>query len=474
MAVPLLKIEEGLGVRRPKRRHRRDVKAHDEGKPIGLRYDSAYWCPHHTQPAEPARAPLPPAPVPASASAPPVVAAAQSVVPSAAAAAAAPAAAPAPPQSAWTEDDDAHAAAAAFVDEVRAFGGAIPADDLRPDRAHDDYDFLDRVRASERERSSALSVEQDAEEMAVEPEQTSAPPRSQYDRHEVFDRMAAHATTFDAGAFSVDVASAFDAFDADIESRAATEAVQQALRSELVPKPELGRMDVMEDLRRISEQAAAVAPRVVGRRADEFDEGDAEEAEEQPADDEEQTHAAALGVQSFDVRHEVQLVPQQTGMSCWAAAAAMIVSWRDRISVDPSEIARAGGYWSQYRDGLAAEDTKMFGIWGLVPEEARSYTVEMFRELIETHGPLWVASAEPGPHVRVVSGIHGDGSPDSTMVEIADPWERGMTTFRQPNTGARYTETYRQFVEKQERLARSEQKVQGIYVAHAAGRPSDR
>jgi hypothetical protein len=41
-----------------------------------------------------------------------------------------------------------------------------------------------------------------------------------------------------------------------------------------------------------------------------------------------------------------------------------------------------------------------------------------------------------------------------------------MTSFRMPNNGSRTSETYQQFVEKQERLARQEMRVQGIYVVH--------
>ena len=176
--------------------------------------------------------------------------------------------------------------------------------------------------------------------------------------------------------------------------------------------------------------------------------------------------AASLGA-AIDVKHEVQLVPQQTGFSCWAAGAAMVVGWRDRISIDPSEIARATGYWAQYASGLNAEDTHMFSVFRLTPEPAQSYTVTGFADLLKRYGPLWVASAEPGPHVRVVTGIAGDGTPTGTLLYINDPWEAGMKSFRLPNRGAQYTESYQRFVERQETLGRQEIKQQGIYVAHA-------
>jgi hypothetical protein len=66
----------------------------------------------------------------------------------------------------------------------------------------------------------------------------------------------------------------------------------------------------------------------------------------------------------------------------------------------------------------------------------------------------------------VVAGIEGDGTPGGTILHILDPWQAGMTTFQLPNAGARYTETYEQFVAKQATLARRELNLQGIYVAH--------
>ncbi|MFW5774738.1 MAG: papain-like cysteine protease family protein [Chitinivibrionales bacterium] len=187
--------------------------------------------------------------------------------------------------------------------------------------------------------------------------------------------------------------------------------------------------------------------------------------------------------QSFDIRYNVQLIPQMTCMSCWAAGAAMIVGWRDRISINPDEIARRVGYWKQYGEpdscsgGLHPEDTKMLTSWGLVSEAPTSYTVAGFKQLLLDYGPLWVAAATPGPHIRVVTGIQGDGSPDGTHVSINDPWEKGMKDFRgpddpRPNRGSQYTESYREFVRKQSELGEREMAVNApIYVAHLPALP---
>jgi hypothetical protein len=175
---------------------------------------------------------------------------------------------------------------------------------------------------------------------------------------------------------------------------------------------------------------------------------------------------AMSGDQSFEVRYDVPLIPQQTDMSCWAAGAAMLLAWRDRASVDPGAIGRAVGYVKEYAQGLAPDDTRVFAAWGLTPEPAQTYTVDGFRRLLERHGPLWVAGWMPGAHIRVVTGVHGDGTPDGTHVHINDPWEAGMTGFRLPNAGAQYTESYRVFEASQRQLAAREQHLNGIYVVH--------
>src|SRR5262249_5390804 len=108
----------------------------------------------------------------------------------------------------------------------------------------------------------------------------------------------------------------------------------------------------------------------------------------------------------FDVWHEVPLVHQITGMSCWAAAAAMVVGWRDCIDIDPDEVAQGSGGWEAYRDGLVPEDVKALSeAWGLIMEPPKRYTVQSLRELLERNGPLWVGEASPGLHVVVITGM---------------------------------------------------------------------
>jgi Papain-like cysteine protease AvrRpt2 len=327
------------------------------------------------------------------------------------------------PKPHFTESDD-EAAASSFAADLA--GLAPSAGESALPEAADAADFLSRASAvAPRPQAQQAQAEgalgEDGADEDEEPERWRH-------GHDVFDRMTSYANQFDLGPVAVDLSRAFDAFDRTLQAQ---------VGAPQAPAPAAVERDLASDIDLIKNEIA------------------------------QSTHQATPD-QSFSVVFDVPLVPQQTGYSCWAAGAAMLVAWRDDMSVDPSAIAAATGYWQQYKEGLQAQDTTMFKAWGLVPEPAQTYTVERFRNLIERFGPLWVASAEPGPHIRVVGGIEGDGSPGGTRLHILDPWEPGMNEFRLPNAGGSYTETYEQFEAKQAALARTESNVQGVYVAHIA------
>jgi hypothetical protein len=181
--------------------------------------------------------------------------------------------------------------------------------------------------------------------------------------------------------------------------------------------------------------------------------------------------------ESFDVNWtDAPLINQLTSMSCWAASAAMVVGWRDRMSIDPSAIAAGTGEWAAYTEGLNPADfPTLASAWGLTTEPVQSYTIDGLRKMVESKGPLWVAAGVPGFHAIVVTGIYSDGSVDSTFVRINDPWDRDPGTPGQPgaylNThdrGSQYILTLRQFAQEYETPA-SYPDV-NVQILHAQGR----
>jgi hypothetical protein len=141
---------------------------------------------------------------------------------------------------------------------------------------------------------------------------------------------------------------------------------------------------------------------------------------------------------TFDIWHEVPLVQQFTGMSCWAAAAAMVVGWRDCAALEAEDVVAGAGHWEAYRAGLEPREVESFArAWGLAVARPAELGVATLRALLEEHGPLWVGEASPSLHVVVLAGMYGDGTRDGTFVRIADPWPIGR--------GERYTIPFNEF-----------------------------
>lgn len=185
-------------------------------------------------------------------------------------------------------------------------------------------------------------------------------------------------------------------------------------------------------------------------------------------------------VNRFNIRFDVEMIPQTSNVSCWAAATAMIVGWRDWVVLRPEEIAEGTGYWAFYHNDryridreLDPEDLNMFEVWGLIPETRRDFSLEDIADLLWNYGPLWVASDEDLTdsgrrygHIRVVTGIRGDGTPQGTILYINDPWDRNRTQWRPSNRGSQYTEPFEEFIGKLRHLINRENNENAIYLAH--------
>ena len=164
--------------------------------------------------------------------------------------------------------------------------------------------------------------------------------------------------------------------------------------------------------------------------------------------------AAAQAFEAIDVFYdEVELVPQPTGVSCWAAAGAMLVGWRDRVSINPAEIASQSGYWARFNErGLSTNDNDEFAAaWGLEVEPPQDYSVEGYARLLQSMGPLWVGRRPTGNapgsgHAVCVIGLRGDGTPDGTHVHFHDPWPPNVGRANRALTYAQFTQEYDDFV----------------------------
>ena len=154
--------------------------------------------------------------------------------------------------------------------------------------------------------------------------------------------------------------------------------------------------------------------------------------------------SAAGGAVDVDIDPSISPVQQPSTMTCWAAVGAMMLSWRERASLSiEAALDSLGGDWRAKFDANAGltpgEVTGFMTGLGLTVEPPISYLPAGIAGLLARFGPLWVVNdndvvGDRITHARIVTGIHGDGSPDGTLVTIADP-----------ATGTSGTETFARF-----------------------------
>lgn len=145
--------------------------------------------------------------------------------------------------------------------------------------------------------------------------------------------------------------------------------------------------------------------------------------------------AASVAVR-YRVPGAVPHIKQKSSAVCWATVATMLMSWHDRMSMDPeAAMARLG---QEYADlygankGLpTARKAAFLAAIGLQAEPPMSWPIEGWEQLLREYGPLWVTTDEHPTdalvHGRVIVGMEGDGSPGGTMVHVLDPLKDGPT-----------------------------------------------
>lgn len=155
---------------------------------------------------------------------------------------------------------------------------------------------------------------------------------------------------------------------------------------------------------------------------------------------------------NYSVPGEVPVIAQPTNMTCWAAAATMMVSWHDQISYTIEAVMdRAGQVYRQKFNKneslFAAEENQLFTTLGLKKEAPQNYSPEGLLSLLQNYGPIFVIGNEGSTdrsalHVRIITGMSGDGTPDGTQLQINDP-----------DGGRSYTESLSNFAQKYEDVA---------------------
>jgi hypothetical protein len=122
---------------------------------------------------------------------------------------------------------------------------------------------------------------------------------------------------------------------------------------------------------------------------------------------------------SVSASNVVSFVPQSDTMSCWAAAATMMLGWKDQVCYASDADVRAR-YGDMGGDGADVEECLQLALGqGMRVEAEMCRTPEGWEQLLKV-GPVMVGI--PG-HFIVVSAIEGDGTPEGTHLYVLDPWD---------------------------------------------------
>ena len=131
------------------------------------------------------------------------------------------------------------------------------------------------------------------------------------------------------------------------------------------------------------------------------------------------------------IEPEIVLVQQTSKMTCWAAAGTMMESWQAQTPLSTETVLdNLGGEWRakfESKEGLTATQLRAFlAALGLVEEDRRSLTPEGLARLLAEKGPL-LEVGDDGiqdnlvVHIRIITGVRGDGTPERTTVALVDP-----------------------------------------------------
>ncbi len=126
--------------------------------------------------------------------------------------------------------------------------------------------------------------------------------------------------------------------------------------------------------------------------------------------------SGSRGVTLPDFSLEVPQLKQEKDMDCWAASATMMMSWKLGQSLSVADAISPAGqkYLQMYagNTGLPIGDIEDFvSRLGMVAEQPASRPVQDYINMMNAHGPLWIASdADPrekkfSPHARILTKI---------------------------------------------------------------------
>jgi Papain-like cysteine protease AvrRpt2 len=122
---------------------------------------------------------------------------------------------------------------------------------------------------------------------------------------------------------------------------------------------------------------------------------------------------------------------QTKDWSCWAAAAVILMRWKDGVNYSEADVAAIAGanYTIAFNADTGLKGTQFADFasrLGLKTDAPQNYTPAGYENLLKSYGPIWIAAnlgsvLKPQRHVRVLRGVTGDGTFDGSTAWVLDP-----------------------------------------------------
>lgn len=145
---------------------------------------------------------------------------------------------------------------------------------------------------------------------------------------------------------------------------------------------------------------------------------------------------AAVHALSGGADYPVALIPQPDKNACWAAAMAMLLSWRRKASFSPETLAQEVGasLASSYGWDLIQAVRQRYGFQEITQPSNTSlyHSPRQWADWLAQHGALWVVIVG-APHAVVVAGIRGDlDNAAAAQVKVLNPWDTRVSFDNDP------------------------------------------
>jgi len=157
-----------------------------------------------------------------------------------------------------------------------------------------------------------------------------------------------------------------------------------------------------------------------------------------------------MGSESFDfsISGTIEPMQQPSTNTCWATVATMMVSWKDQQNHTIEQVMTKAdsNYLQRFQQNklldLVNQLPGFLNALNMIGEPPQNPQISTYLNLLQSAGPIWLWTSEISStpnimHARILTGMSGDGTDTSTILDLIDPGD-----------GQNHNETFDQFITK--------------------------